>query len=602
MSTLRTFDLELRPLDRAQREGLRRVRNQVEALSSLWREALAPLGWLNLAESVRDEGVARARTMLESAREGIEALPEPFRSSLRGAVLSQYRALTAGMSAARGEGWTWAVFAPGTWSLSPGPEDTLRLHLPLLGRDLPVRARLPRDMDLETFQRLTEGARWLEARIGRRQGRWLLRLRCRLAPRTPLGVDLGLLHRAVVADADGRLLLDASGRRERGKVARMDRVVASMQRKGAHRAARRLEARRNRYQANCDLAVAGAVVRASAKAPQPVLHLEDEATFANLPEAARRRLVRTSRAIRRSAGKAGVPVRLVDGRQTTHRCETCGTLVPASRQTLVSCRCGTHPRDLKASRNLARLTPVRVRPAGEAPRPDSGRQAVGTAASRPPARYKGEQGRQGREAQAPHAWMKTIPSLGAPARRQKENTLMTTIVKDLGETTQKLVVHTLDNLKTYVDKTSQELGGVNLVGATRNVLDTAIDGAKNVVKAAETLSDDPFAAIKVVADRSVEATREVLNTIAEEGRKADLVGVSTRIAMEGLNTLRSEVDYSLETGKALVNRLQVSATPTQPVVTRPPQVTRVEIEHEKPARSSAKSTEKATTAEKPANA
>ncbi|MEB3236632.1 MAG: hypothetical protein VKO64_03260 [Candidatus Sericytochromatia bacterium] len=602
MSTLRTFDLELRPLDRAQREGLRRIRTQVESWSALWNEALAPLGWVDLAQSVRDEGLARARTMLDSARAGVEALPEPFRGTLLGALRTQYRALTAGVAATRGEAWTWAVFAPGTWTLVPAGDDTLRLHLPLLGRDLPVHARLPQGLDTETFRRQTEGARWLEARIGRRQGRWVLRIRCRLAVRTPVGVDLGMRHRAVVADADGRLLLDATGRRERGKVARMERVMASMQRKGAHRAARRLAARRDRYQANCDLAVAGAVVRAASKVATPVLHLENEATFATLPDAMRRRLVRTSRAIRRSASRAGVPVRLLDGRQSTHRCEACGTHVPASSAPLVSCRCGSRPRDLQASRNLARLASARVRPSGEAPRPDSGRQAVGTAASPPPARYKGVQERAGRGTQVPHAWMNNIPSLGAPARRQKEKPLMTTIVKDLGETTQKLVVHSLDNLKTYVEKTSQELGGVNLVGATRNVLDTAIDGAKNVVKAAETLSDDPFTAIKVVADRSVEATREVLNTIAEEGRKADLVGVSSRIAMEGLNTLRSEVDYGLETGKALVNRLQASATPTQPVVTRPPQVTRVEIEHEKPARSSAKSTEKAAAAEKPANA
>ncbi|MEB3298169.1 MAG: hypothetical protein VKO21_01615 [Candidatus Sericytochromatia bacterium] len=590
MSTLRTFDLELRPLDRAQRQGLRLVREQTERLASLWREALAPLGWMNLAETVRDEGLRRARMMLGGARSGLEALPEPFRSSLLEVVEAQTRALAAGSVDTGSEGWTWAVFAPGTWSLAPHPDGTLRVIVPLLGRDLPIQARLPQDFEMVQFLRLTERARWLEARIGRRKGRWWLRVRCRLQPRTSVGVALGLHHRAMVTDARGHTLLGAGGRREAGKAGRLRRVIASMHRKGAHRSARALEAKLARYQAACDMAVAGVVVRAAVRRPHPVLQLADESSFAGLPEGPRRRLVRTTRAIRRTASRMGVPVR------------TFNDVIPAISAARSSSRRTEIPRVLQTSRHLARIAPARVRPAGEAPRHDPGGQAVGTAASPPPARDKGVQGRAGRGTQASHAWARTLPSLGAPTRRQKENTLMTTIVKDLGETTQKLVVHSLDNLKTYVEKTSQELGAVNLVGATRHVLDTAIDGAKNVVKATETLSDDPFTTLKEVADRSVEATREVLNTIAEEGRKADLVGVSTRIAMEGLNTLRSEVDYSLETGKALVNRLQTSATPTEPVVTRPPQVTRVEIEHEKPTRSSAKSTEKVPAAEKSANA
>lgn len=166
---------------------------------------------------------------------------------------------------------------------------------------------------------------------------------------------------------------------------------------------------------------------------------------------------------------------------------------------------------------------------------------------------------------------------------------MASIVKDINESTTKFVVGTLDNVKSYVDKTSEELSKVDVVNVTRHILDTALEGAKNVVKtASEPASMDTFGRIKALADGSLEASRELLNVVAEEGKKADVFGMSTRIALEGINALRSEVDLGLETTKTLFNRLAPLATTAKPVVTRPPQVTRVEIEHEKPAKSSAK--------------
>ena len=161
---------------------------------------------------------------------------------------------------------------------------------------------------------------------------------------------------------------------------------------------------------------------------------------------------------------------------------------------------------------------------------------------------------------------------------------MASIVKDLGESTSKFVVGTLDNVRSYVDKTSEELSKVDVVGVTRHILDTALDGAKNVVKtAAEPSGLDSFGVVKALADGSLEATREVVNVIAEEGKKADVFGMSTRIALEGLTSLRAEVDLGLDTTKSLFNRLAPLATSAKPVTTRPPQVTRVEIDHEKPA-------------------
>ena len=164
---------------------------------------------------------------------------------------------------------------------------------------------------------------------------------------------------------------------------------------------------------------------------------------------------------------------------------------------------------------------------------------------------------------------------------------MASIVKDLTDTSTKFVTGSLDNLKTYVDRTSDELGKVDVVGVTRRVLDTAIDNTKAVVKmAAEPNGLDFFGKAKAVADGSLEAAKEVVNTISEEGKKTDFFGMATRMTMDSLSSLRNQVDLTIETTKSVSNRLMPLATTTKPVATRAPQVTRVEIEQEKPSKAS----------------
>lgn len=165
---------------------------------------------------------------------------------------------------------------------------------------------------------------------------------------------------------------------------------------------------------------------------------------------------------------------------------------------------------------------------------------------------------------------------------------MASLVKDLTESSTKFVTGSLDNLKTYVDRTADEMGKVDMVGVTRRVLDVAIDNTKKVVKlSSEPSGLDFFGKAKAVADGSLEAAKEVVNTISEESKKADMMGVSTRMAKEGLDILRGQVDLTLETTKEITGRM-MPATTKKPVATRAPQVTRVEIEQEKPAATSSK--------------
>lgn len=166
---------------------------------------------------------------------------------------------------------------------------------------------------------------------------------------------------------------------------------------------------------------------------------------------------------------------------------------------------------------------------------------------------------------------------------------MASLVKDLTDTSTKFLTGSLDNIKTYVDRSADEMARMDVIGVTRRVLDTAIDNTKTVVKlSAEPNGLDFFGKAKAVADGTLEAAKEVVGTIAEEGKKADFFGVGTRMAMEGIASFRNQVDLTLEATKSVSNRLMPLATSAKPVATRAPQVTRVEIEHEKPAATSSK--------------
>lgn len=585
----RTVDVELLKPSRAKQDAFLRLQSEAVRLADQWQRATAPLAFAPLA---RTAGKLAIRQLVQAER-AVMDLPDPWRATLLNFLrrqVSQVRSLSRG----RPDGTVRlrsstpdavpVLFGAEAWQLIC-TDGRWKLVIPLGGRTIALPIAVP-PRQIQVLERLMVHGLPLEGRLYQRRGRWFFSARYlndapRPRPDAPsIGVDLGLAQRAVAFEpASGRRQF-VSGRKDRAREARYRRLIRELRRAGARKAARRLEAKLERFGLQRDRETALALVRFSRGFDRPVIKFERFTTQDPI------RFNRVVRMTARRAEPAGIAVVAVDGRNSSTTCSACGQ--PGERRgTSFRCACGfrSHP-DLNAARNLSKsaiwqetlqLAPVRY---------DPDRQADGSAESAARTRYKDGSGACG-SAPAHAASSKTL-ILGSNST--KEESTMASIVKDLGESTSKFVVGTLDNVKSYVDKTSEELSKVDVVGVTRHILDTALDGAKNVVKtAAEPSGFDTFGVVKALADGSLEATREVVNVIAEEGKKADVFGMSTRIALEGLNTLRAEVDLSLDTTKTLFNRLAPLATSAKPVTTRPPQVTRVEIDHEKPAKSSSKS-------------
>lgn len=622
----RTVLVELLSPSRAKQEAFVRLQAEVLRLGGTWARATS-----EIARAVGDSLESRAAAplglqasmyalrSLHAAERSCDSLPEPWRSTLRHFLRQQMtemrilrrRAATIlgggpesdrspmpgfGQAGYRPDPEPFrrphgarpdVVFGAESWSIQVA-DGKWKLILPLMGRTVAVPIAVP-PAQSDALRRLLGDGIPLEGRLFRKRGRWYFAARYlneapRPRPDAPaIGVDLGKAMRAVAFESASGKRLFVSGRRDRALERRYERTICELHHAGAHRAARKLEAKLERFRLQRDREVAGALVRFARTFDRPVIKFE-----ADLQD---RRLQRVIRMTARRAEPAGIAVAAVDGRNSSSRCSRCGSIETANRRgARFVCGCGfaAHA-DLNAARNLSKTATWSETLQFAAAEQSLGGQAVGTAELAAVPRNKGGVPTGESDSLEPHAVSTTRQILAAAFR--KEEHPMASIVKDLTENSTKFVVGTLDNVKSYVDKTSEELSKVDLVNVTRHILDTALDGAKNVVKtASEPSTTDPFNRLKAVADGTLEATREVVNVIAEEGKKADVFGMSTRIALEGINTLRAEVDLGLDTTKNLFNRLAPLATTAKPVVTRPPQVTRVEIEHEKPAKSSSKST------------
>jgi RNase adaptor protein for sRNA GlmZ degradation len=155
---------------------------------------------------------------------------------------------------------------------------------------------------------------------------------------------------------------------------------------------------------------------------------------------------------------------------------------------------------------------------------------------------------------------------------------MPDLMKDLSNATTNFVNGTLDNLKSMVDKTAEELKTADMVGMTRSVLDSTIDNTKNVIdRVSETRANDPLGMAKNLLDSSLEATKNVLNTVAEETKRADVIGTVNRVAQKGFDVIKEQTDLSIDTTRKVADTLKASAPKMN---TRPGTVTKVEIETE----------------------
>lgn len=503
------------------------------------------------------------------------------------------------------------VFGDQDWRLTC-TEGRWKLTIPVLGRPVTVPVLVPM-AQTDALQRLMAGGIPLEGRLYQRRGRWyfaatyLNDVAQPEAAHAVVGVDLGRRHRAVAVAPSTNRRLFLSGKAHEDRLRRYDKVVARLEAGGNRRALKRVVAKRERYMVHADRTLANALVRFAERDKGALIKFESFPSHSpalshqTTPGAAREveSYRRVQRLVSRKAELRGIPVMAVNGFESSQRCYACGVVQPGNRRgRAYRCACGYHAHaDLNAARNVAQtaIWSETIRIAGVGYNP--GAQADGTAAAQVVDLIKGQADRM-RSAltslgeAVSHATLPTSPTLGVNASTntyQMEGIEMASLVKDLTESGTKFVTGSLDNLKTYVDRTSDEMSRVDLVGVTRRVLDTAIDNTKKVVKlSAEPNGLDFFGKAKAIADGSLEAAKEVVNTISEEGKKADFIGVSTRMTMEGIASLRNQVDLTLETTKTVSNRLMPLATSTKPVATRAPQVTRVEIETEKPAATSSK--------------
>lgn len=504
------------------------------------------------------------------------------------------------------------VFGEHDWKLTC-TEGRWKLTIPVFDRSISVPVLVPASQT-ETLQRLLRAGIPLEGRLYQRRGRWYFAATFLNDVAVPnrhyrvVGVDLGRRLRAYAIDPRSNQRLVLSGASHEARLRRYDDTVARLLGAKATRTARRVAAKRERYHEHADRVVANALVDFARREEHTVLKFE---TFPSQTARGNAREIESYRRIQRLVSRKAellrIPVVAVAGFDSSQRCYACGTVHPGNRRgSVFKCACGYHAHaDLNAARNIAQtaiwsetiqFAAGGYKPAGE---------AAGTAASQVSDLIKGQAERM-RSAIASvseavaHATLPTPPSLGVVAPKlnlsesigsnsiRMEDFEMASLVKDLTDSSTKFLTGSLDNLKNYVDTTSEEMGKVDIVGVTRRVLDTAIDNTKKVVKqTAEPNGLDFFGKAKAVADGGLEAAKEVVNVISEEGKKADIFGVGTRVTMEGLASLRSQVDLTLETTKAVTTRL-MPATTAKPVATRAPQVTRVEIEHEKPAANSAK--------------
>lgn len=510
------------------------------------------------------------------------------------------------------------VFDPEAWHLS-SVDGQWKLTIPVFGRTVSVPILVP-PSQLSRLSRMLEAGTPLEGRLYQKKGRWYfaatyLNRSGRANPSRhwasyrSIGVDLGQRMLAVAVDSKRNRRLLISGKESRYHCKRYERIIKRLRKAGtpaARRAAKEVEAKYQRYLEHRDRRVANSVVRfalstaGSSRVPgalaarwgrRVVIKVEDFQTAPDtgVPvscEVAEYRRIQSL--IARRAELAGIPVVAVSRHETSQRCSRCGAVHPGNRVgERFACECGYRSHaDLNAARNIAHAAiqseGIGIVPAGYEP----GSQAVGTAVSHAVHWLKGTKD-QLRSALA-HATPQIPPSLAVQTQlTHMEVFQMASIVKDLTETSTKFVTGSLDNLKNYVDRTSDELSKVDVIGVTRRVLDTAIDNTKAVVKmAAEPNGLDFFGKAKAVADGSLEAAKEVVNTISEEGKKTDFFGMATRLTMDSLSSLRNQVDLTIETTKSVSNRLMPLATTTKPVATRAPQVTRVEIEQEKPSKAS----------------
>lgn len=206
-----------------------------------------------------------------------------------------------------------------------------------------------------------------EADLALIRGKWFLICTCEVPetdafdPEDWLGVDLGIVN--IAADSDGEIW---GG----NKVEMVRRIFAhrrrNLQRKGTRAARRklnRLKGRQSRFQAITNHTISKAIVQKAQRTGRGIA-LEDLKGIRDRVTARRRQRARMTNwgyhqlgsFVRYKAALAGVPVLVVDPRDTSRQCPCCGVVDKASRRSrdeFVCTSCGhAAPADTNAAVNI----------------------------------------------------------------------------------------------------------------------------------------------------------------------------------------------------------------------------------------------------------
>jgi hypothetical protein len=108
----------------------------------------------------------------------------------------------------------------------------------------------------------------------------------------------------------------------------------------------------------------------------------------------------------------------------------------------------------------------------------------------------------------------------------------------------RFVTDSLDNMKRFIDRTSDEVAKADLIGANRRMADVLLDGTKDTItKVADRASKgEAIGAMRSFAEGMLDGAREALKVANEESQRINLMDTTTKVTIEGLDLVRRELD------------------------------------------------------------
>ncbi|MDB5101640.1 MAG: hypothetical protein JWM80_6061 [Cyanobacteria bacterium RYN_339] len=108
----------------------------------------------------------------------------------------------------------------------------------------------------------------------------------------------------------------------------------------------------------------------------------------------------------------------------------------------------------------------------------------------------------------------------------------------------RFVTESLDNVKQFIDRTSDEVAKADLIGANRRFADVLIDGTKDTfTKVADCANKrEAIGAVRRLAEGMLDSAREALKVANEESQRINLMETGTKVTIEGLDLVRRELD------------------------------------------------------------